>query len=193
MREEIQNQKNFAEKENAVYNEIEEKDAPTINNERTDNYDRDNIHTSERVQNPELDSAADRSTDRQIRTDEEKISQTEPTEPIQQPYDNGQDNGASAGGRADSNRADTVNSHEDGTDRGRDRGTESEKSDDVDRTNEQFSPFSGGNRTAGGGLQLSLFDLIPTEEQQRETVQRAAQEIFGAAFSMQNHGIMYNE
>ena len=33
-------------------------------------------------------------------------------------------------------------------------------------------------------LQLSLFDLIHTEEQQRETVQRAAQEIFGAAFSM---------
>ncbi len=54
----------------------------------------------------------------------------------------------------------------------------------MDRTDEQSFTFGGGNRTAGGGLQLSLFDLIPTEEQQRETVQRAAQEIFGAAFSM---------
>lgn len=184
VREEIQNRKNFAENKNAVYNESKEENIPTINDERTGNYDRDNIHGSEWVSDTKLDSAASDGTDRQIRTDEEKISQTEPTEPIQQPYDNGQDNGASAGGRADSNRADTVNSHEDGTDRGRDRGTESEKSDDVDRTDEQSFTFGGGNRTAGGGLQLSLFDIIPTEEQQRETVQRAAQEIFGAAFSM---------
>ena len=54
----------------------------------------------------------------------------------------------------------------------------------MDGTDEQPFAFGGGNRTAGGGLQLSLFDLIPTEEQQRETVQRAAQEIFGAALSM---------
>ena len=184
VREEIKNRKNFAENKNAVYNEIKEENTPTINNERTDNYDRDNIHGSERVSDTESDSTSYRGADRQIRTDEEKTSQTVPTEPIQQPYDNGQDNGASAGGRADSNRADTVDSHENGTDRGRDRGTESEKSDDVGRTDEQPFTFSGGNRTAGGGLQLNLFDLIPTEEQQRETVQRAAQEIFGAAFSM---------
>ena len=184
VREEIKNRKNFAENKNEVYNEIKEENTPTINDERTGNYDRDNIHGSERVSDTKLDGIAADGTDRQIRTDEEKISQTEPTEPIQQPYDNGQDNGASAGGRADSNRADTINSHEDGTDRGRDRGTESEKSDDVDRTDEQSFTFGGGNRTAGGGLQLSLFDIIPTEEQQRETVQRAAQEIFGAAFSM---------
>ena len=184
VREEIKNRKNFAKNKNEVYNEIKEENTPTINDERTGNYDRDNIHGSERVSDTKLDGIAADGTDRQIRTDEEKISQTEPTEPIQQPYDNGQDNGASAGGRADSNRADTVNSHEDGTDRGRDRGTEIEKSDDVDRTDEQSFTFGGGNRTAGGGLQLSLFDIIPTEEQQRETVQRAAQEIFGAAFSM---------
>ena len=184
VREEIKSSKNFAENKNAVYNEIKENDTPTINNERTDNYDRDNIYGSERIPDTRLDSTSDRSADRQIRTDAEGISQTSQTEPIQQPYDNGQDNGASAGGRADSNRADTVDSHENGTDRGRDRGTESEKSDDVDGTDEQSFTFGGGNRTAGGGLQLSLFDLIPTEEQQRETVQRAAQEIFGAALSM---------
>ena len=184
MREEIKNRKDFAENKNAVYNEIKEENTPTINNERTDNYDRDNIHGSERVSDTKLGSAAADSAGRQIRTDEKEISQTEPTEPIQQPNDNGQDNGASAGGRADSDRADTEHHAEDGTDRGRDRGTESEKSDDVDRTDEQPFAFGGGNRTAGGGLQLSLFDLIPTEEQQRETVQRAAQEIFGAAFSM---------
>ena len=184
VREEINARKKFAEKENAVYNEVKEKDAPTINNERTDNYDRDNIHTSERVSDTELDSTADRSTDRQIRTDAEEIPQKSQTEPIHELDDNGQDNGASAGSTDISDRADTEDSPEIGTDRGRERGTESERPDDVGRTDEQHTPFSGRSRTAGGSLQLSLFDLIPTEEQQRETVQRAAHEIFGAAFSM---------
>ena len=184
VREEINARKNFAEKENAVYNEVKEKDAPTINNERTDNYDRDNIHGSKRVSDTELDSTADRSTDRQIRTDEEEIPQKSQTEPIHEFDDNGQDNGASAGSTDISDRADTEDSSGIGTDRGRERGTESERPDDVDGTDEQPTPFSGRSRTAGGSLQLSLFDLIPTEEQQRETVQRAAHEIFGAAFSM---------
>ena len=184
VREEITVRKNFAEKENAVYNEVKEKDAPTINNERTDNYDRDNIHGSKRVSDPELDSTADRSTDRQIRTDAEEIPQKSQTEPIHEPDDNGQDNGASAGGTDISDRADTEDSPGIGTNRGRERGTESERPDDVDGTDEQPTPFSGRNRTSGGSLQLSLFDLIPTEEQQREIVQRAAHEIFGAAFSM---------
>ena len=184
VREEINARKNFAEKENAVYNKIKEKDAQTINNERTDNYDRDNIHGSERVQNPELYSTADRSTDRQIRTDAEEISQKSQTEPIHELDDNRQDNGTSAGSTNISDRADTEDSPGIGKDRGRERGTESERPDDVDRTDEQPFTFSGRSRTAGGSLQLSLFDLIPTEEQQRETVQRAAHEIFGAAFSM---------
>ena len=184
VREEIQNQKNFAEKENAVYNEIEEKGTPIINNERTDSYDRDNIHGSERIPDSELDNGTSGSTDRQIRTDEAEISQTEPTEPIHELDDNGQNNGASVGSTEDSDRTDTDDSEKVGTDRGRERGTESERPDDVGRTDEQSTPFSGRNRTAGGSLQLSLFDLIPPEEQQRETVQRAAHEIFGAAFSM---------
>lgn len=184
VREEINARKIFAEKENAVYNEVKEKDAPTINNERTDNYDRDNIHGSKRVSDTELDSTADRSTDRQIRTDAEEIPQKSQTEPIHELDDNRQDNGASAGSTDISDRADTEDSPEIGTDRGRERGTESERPDDVGRTDELGFTFSGRNCTAGGSLQLSLFDLIPTEEQQRETVQRAAHEIFGAAFSM---------
>ncbi len=184
VREEINARKNFAEKENAVYNEVKEKDAPTINNERTDNYDRANIHGSKRVSDTELDNGTDRSTDRQIRSDAEEIPQKSQTEPIHEPDDNRQDNGASAGSTDIGDRADTEDSPGIGTDRGRERGTESERPDDVDGADEQPTPFSGRNRTAGGSLQLSLFDLIPTEEQQRETVQRAAHEIFGAAFSM---------
>lgn len=183
VREEIQNRKNFAENKNAVYNESKE-NTPTKINERTDSYDRDNLHTSERILDSELDNGTDGSTDRQIRADEAEISQTTPTEPIHEPDDNGQNNGASAGGTDISDRTDTDDSEKVGTDRGRERGTESERSDDVGRTDEQPTPFSGRSRTAGGSLQLSLFDLIPTEEQQRETVQRAAHEIFGAAFSM---------
>ena len=184
VREEINARKNFAEKENAVYNEIEEKGTPIINNERTDSYDRDNIHGSERIPDSELDNGTSGSTDRQIRTDEAEISQTEPTEPIHELDDNGQNNGASVGSAEDSNRTDTDDSEKVGTDRGRERGDESDRSNEVDGTDELGFTFSGRNRTSGGSLQLSLFDLIPTEEQQRETVQRAAHEIFGAAFSM---------
>ena len=183
VREEIQNRKNFAENKNAVYNESKE-NTPTKINERTDSYDRDNLHTSERIPDSELDNGTDGSTDRQIRADEAEISQTTPTEPIHEPDDNGQNNGASAGGTDISDRTDTDDSEKVGTDRGRERGTESERSDEMDGVNEQPFTFGRGNRNSGGSLQLSLFDLIPTEEQQRETVQRAAHEIFGAAFSM---------
>lgn len=184
VREEIQNRKNFAKNRDTVYNEVRENGIDTKINERTDSYDRDNLHTSERIPDSELDNGTGGSTDRQIRTDEAEISQTEPTEPIHELDDNRQDNGASAGSTDISDRADTEDSPEIGTDRGRERGTESERPDDVDGADELGFTFSGRNRTAGGSLQLSLFDLIPTEEQQRETVQRAAHEIFGAAFSM---------
>ena len=184
VREEIQNRKNFAENRDTVYNEVRENGIDTKNNERTDDYDRDNIHGSKRVSDTELDRTADRSADRQIRTDAEEIPQKSQTEPIHELDDNGQDNGASAGGTDISDRADTEDNQGDGTDRGRERGNESERPDDVDGTDELGFTFSGRNRTAGGSLQLSLFDLIPTEEQQKEIVQRAAHEIFGAAFSM---------
>ena len=184
IREEIQNRKNFAENRDTVYNEVRENGINTKINERTDNYDRDNLHTSERIPDSELDDRTDGSTDRQIRTDEAEISQAEPTEPIHELDDNGQNNGASVGSAEVSDRENTDDSEKVSTDRGRERGDESDRSDDVGRTDEQPFTFSGRNRTAGGSLQLSLFDLIPTEEQQKEIVQRAAHEIFGAAFSM---------
>ena len=184
IREEIQNRKIFAEKENTVYNEVRENGIDTKINERTDSYDRDNLHGSERIPDSELDNGTGGSTDRQIRTDEAEISQTTPTEPIHELDDNGQNNGASVGGAEDSDRTDTDDSEKVGTDRGRKRGDESDRPDEMDGTDELGFTFSGRNRNSGGSLQLSLFDLIPTEEQQRETVQRAAHEIFGAAFSM---------
>ena len=184
VREGIQNRKNFAENRDTVYNENRENGINTKINERTDIYDRDNLHGSERIPNSEFDDRTGGSADRQIRTDEAEIPQKSQTEPIHEFDDNGQNNGASVGGAEDSDRENTDDSEKVGTDRGRERGDESDRSDDVDGTDELGFTFSGRNRTAGGSLQLSLFDLIPTEEQQRETVQRAAHEIFGAAFSM---------
>lgn len=184
VREEIQNRKNFAENRDTVYNENRENGINTKINERTDIYDRDNLHGSERIPNSEFDDRTGGSADRQIRTDEAEIPQTEPTEPIHELDDNGQNNGASVGSAEDSDRTDTDDSEKVGTERGRERGDESERSDEMDGTDELGFTFSGRNRNSGGSLQLSLFDLIPTEEQQRETAQRAAHEIFGAAFSM---------
>ncbi len=83
-----------------------------------------------------------------------------------------------------SDRTDTEDSPEIGTDRGRERGTESERPDDVGGADEQPTPFSGRSRTAGGGLQLSLFDLIPTEEQQKGNRTESSTRNFRCCFFM---------
>ncbi|NDO18078.1 helicase [Lachnospiraceae bacterium MD329] len=54
----------------------------------------------------------------------------------------------------------------------------------MDGTDEQFSPFSGGNRVIGNGVQLSIFDMVlPTEEEQKEYIMKAEQSR-SSAFSM---------
>ena len=167
-------------------NEIKEDVTPTINNERTDIYDRNenSLHGSERVSVPEPHSTEADSNNRQIRTDEEEIPQKPQTEPVFELNDNGQDNTALAGSGNGSETTDRTDSNENSTDGGHNRGTQSKRPDSLDGNDELSFTFSGGNRTAGSGLQLSLFDTILSESEQKDVVQKAAQEIFGAAFSM---------
>lgn len=188
IRAEIKNERTkiFAEKENTVYNENKEDVTPRENNERTENYDRNenSLHGSERVSVPELDSTETDGRDRKIRTEAEEIPQEPPTEPVFEPDDNGQDNRAFAGSGNGSETADRADSDENSTDGGHHGGTESQRPAVVDGNDELGFTFSGGNRTAGSGLQLSLFDTILTEDEQKDVVQKAAQEFFGAAFAM---------
>ncbi len=177
-------QKKFAEKENSVYNE-NDKEENSIQAERTDENDkRSNIHESRRLQDTQSDSTDRGISDRQIRNDAENISAKAPPEPVLNTDDEGRASQTLGGDRQDGDGADTADSIADGESRGINRGNEIDRPVTMDGTNEQFSPFSGGNRIIGNGVQLSIFDMVlPTEEEQKEYIKKAEQ-AKGSAFSM---------
>lgn len=88
------------------------------------------------------------------------------------------------GDRQDNNTAGTDNSIADGGSGERERGTESDRPAQMDRFDEQLSPFGGGNRVIRNGVQLSIFDMVlPSEAEQKEYIMKAEQ-VQGSAFSM---------
>lgn len=177
-------QKKFAEKENSVYNE-NNKEKNSIQEERTDKNDRSsNIHEGRRLQDTQSDSTDRGISDRQIRNDEEDIPERTPSEPVLNTDDERRTSETSGGDRQDNNTASTDDSRTDGESRGIDRGNEIDRPVIMDGTDEQFSPFSGGNRVIGNGVQLSIFDMVlPTEEEQKEYIMKAEQ-ARSSAFSM---------
>ncbi len=183
-REEKKQSKFFAENKNVSYNKDTEKSEPQINDERNDIDGRDNLHAGERLSDTELDSTGEQSGDRQIRTDEENLPQTEQTEPVLHADDNRQADGASGGDRQDGERASTADSIENGTDGGRDGADESGQSAALDRSYEQFPPQRRRNRAERNSLQLSLFDILPSEDTQQDMIREAERLTFGSAFSM---------
>ena len=185
VKKERQQPRFFAKSQNAEYNINAEKTINTNNSdeERTDNNDRkdDNLQTGGRISDTRPQSAADGQTDRQIRNDEENISQTAPQEPIHSDDVTGNADGTSVGDRRGSETASRADSIEDDTGGEHYGGTESERPVEVDRTDEQPFTFSGGNRDFGGGEQLSLFPLI---SEQQDIIREAERRTFGSAFSI---------
>lgn len=177
-------QKKFAEKENSVYNE-NNKEKNSIQEERTDKNDRSsNIHEGRRLQYAQSDSADRRISDRQIRNDAKDIPERTPSEPVLNTDDERRTSETSGGDRQDNNTAGTNDSRTDGESGGLNRGNEIDRPVIMDGTDEQLSPFSGGNRVIGNGVQLSIFDMVlPTEEEQKEYIMKAEQ-VKGSAFSM---------
>ncbi len=175
-------QKKFAEKENSVYNENNKEKNQA---ERTDKNDRSsNIHEGRRLQDTQSDSTDRKISDRQIRNDAKDIPERTPSEPVLNNDDERRTSETSGGDRQDNNTAGTDDSRTDGESRGIDRGNEIDRPVIMDGTNEQFSPFSGGNRVIGNGIQLSIFDMVlPTEEEQKEYIMKAEQ-ARSSAFSM---------
>ena len=157
-------------------------------NERNDKNDREvravGVHDSGRLSAAEPDSTGQAVRDREIRTDETDISQEPPEGTVHSdagegntaPALGGHEQGSDGDGREDSVEA--------GTDRGSDGGAESPEPIDMDRLNEQLSPFSRGDGTEGRGVQLNLFDMsLPSEEEQRNSIEA---EQNGSAFKMRN-------
>lgn len=174
----------FAEKENSVYND-NEKNKNDVQKERTDENDKRNtIHESRRLSNAELDSTGGGTSDRQIRNDAENIPENTASDTVLPTDDERRTPETLGGDRQDNNTAGTDNSIADGESGGHNRSDEINRPVTMDGTNEQLTPFSGGNRIIGNGVQLSIFDMVlPTEAEQKEYIMKAEQ-VQGSAFSM---------
>lgn len=177
-------EKKFAEKENSVYNK-NNKEKNNIQAERTDENDkRSNIHESRRLQDTQSDSTGGGISDRQIRNDAEDVSERTPSDTVLNSDDERRTPETLGGDRQDNDTAGTEDSRADGESGGLDRGNEINRPVTMDGTDEQLSPFSGGNRIIGNGVQLSIFDMVlPTEEEQKEYIKKAEQ-ARSSAFSM---------
>ena len=171
----------FAENKNRVYNI----DRETDNNERNEENDRrNNLQPERRLSDTELNGTAGGISDRQIRNDEENVSEAVPQKPVLVVDDKRRAVEPFSGDRQDSDRTDTADSTENGRSGGSNRSNESQIPNDVDRVNEQLSAFCGRNSTVGAGIQLSLDDIFPNLERQQNIVRQAEQAVNGSAFSM---------
>ena len=157
----------FAENKNRVYNI----DRETDNNERNEENDRrNNLQPERRLSDTELNGTAGGISDRQIRNDEENVSEAVPQKPVLVVDDKRRAVEPFSGDRQDSDRTDTADSTENGRSGGSNRSNESQIPNDVDRVNEQLSAFCGRNSTVGAGIQLSLDDIFPNLERQQNIV-----------------------
>ena len=163
-KKEQQQAKIFAENKNVEYNNVKEETQSQIHTERNDINDRGNLQERERDSDTELGSTEERTSDRQIRNDEEEISQAEQAEPLFSNDDSRNIDEPSSRNRPDSESTGRGNGTEDGEIGGHDGETESRESSEVDRTYEQPQTFRRRSSPQTVSSQLSLFELIEDED-----------------------------
>ena len=109
----------------------------------------------------------------QIRISQEELSEAEPQTPVLEPADIGELEQPSLGDRADSLREDGNDNQSDGSNRERDGGIESERPDEVDRTDEQHQSSGRRNDTERTDIQL---EPLPTVTEQMSLIEEAEEE-----------------
>ena len=120
---------------------------------------------------------------RQIRDDEEGVSQGASEWNVQRSAASEQADRASAGDRQDGAGTGRTDDGADGADRERDREDESRESDALDSANEQHSAESRGDGTERPDLRITEYSLFPTLEKQLQRIEEAeAQKL--SAFSV---------
>ena len=132
----------FAPVPNIQYSETENR---TTTPERSENHERTDLHDAERIPTARSASAPGAgNAPWEIRIAEEDIPEAAPQSDLHESADIGQTEPTSDGDRADSTLPDGIANRPDGESRGRDGGAESQRPDEVDRTDEQHSERSGG-------------------------------------------------
>ena len=138
--------KKFAFERMGVYNQSRTNNTNTTNIERNDKDDRDvravDVHDSGGLSAAEPDSTGQAVRDREIREPETDISQEPPQGTVHSNAGEGDTAPAPGGYEPGSNGDGREDSVTDGTERGSDGGAESPEPIDMDRLDEQFSPFS---------------------------------------------------
>lgn len=146
-------------KENRTVAEPEKRTYPvrekeTIRPERS-LQDEDHIHETRRLQPAEPSAAPGAGNSLwEIRFDEKEVLKGKPQDHLHEPADQREVIQPSGGDRTDRPLADRTDRGGDGEGGGRDGGTESSRSDEMDRADEQPAQRGGGNRPDGTDLQL---------------------------------------
>ena len=155
--------------QNRTFEEPTEKEyaVPENQPERSMNHDTDHIHEAGGLsasQPSPAPGAAD--TPWEVRVDAPQIPAAEPESDLHEPSDHGAAPQSPDGDRADSPEPDRADRQPDGTDRGRDGGTESHRPDEMGGADEQLPLSSGGADSAGIDLRIEGILPPPSFEEQ---------------------------
>ena len=177
----IQNaSKFFAENQSPEYNISTDGNKTIIENERNDENGRIDLQTRGRLSDTEHRTSGEQA-DRQIRNDEGNILEEREELPLHNDVNERNAERASLGNRPNGETASRTDSTADGEIGGHQRGTESERPNEMGTAYEQPSPFGRRKRNTGANLQLSLFPLL---EEQQDMIREAERNTFGSAFSI---------
>ena len=127
--------------------------------ERSEEYERTDLHDERRLSSAEPSAAPGTGgSPWEIRIAAPDISEAAPQDHVHEPVDIGQAEPAPDGDRADGALPAGAGSVPDGESRGRDRGTESQRSDEMDGADEQHQALGGGVDSERTDLQLTTQD-----------------------------------
>lgn len=148
--------------ENARRNEYPVSRNETAHSERSFDYDRDHIQRGERIPPAEsVTTPGAGGSPWEIRIASQEIPEAEPPRDLHESFDIGQAERTPDGNRADGALPDGADHSADGEISGSDGGTESDRSDEMGRSDEQHPSGGGGNDPERSDLQLT--------EQERST------------------------
>lgn len=128
-----------------------------IKDERSNDYERDNIHDGRGLQSSEPDSARTAGGHSgQMVADEENLSEGTPQGSVLQSPDERDTGQSSVGSPAEGDRTGGNAYQTDGTARGTDGEDESGRYDELDSLDEQHQELGTGNRESTGNIRLSI-------------------------------------
>lgn len=156
----------FAPDPNIRYSEAEKK---TTIPERSDFDERTDIHDGKRIPSAEPSAAPGAgNAPWEIRIASQDISEATPQSDLHQPADLREAEPAPNGDRADGTLPDGADHNADGESRGRDGEPESQRSDEVDRVDEQYPALGGGDNPERTDLQLTPEETVTNEADSAE-------------------------